>query len=80
MSAIEPTVKAQSAYMGQLRSDLKGTIWKTSCNSWYKNSSGEVTNIYPNTVSRFRYTLGKFNEEDYVEHPALGSTTTVDTN
>ncbi|KAL9538471.1 hypothetical protein MBANPS3_010905 [Mucor bainieri] len=75
MSAIEPTVEAQSAYMSQLRSDLKGTIWTTSCNSWYKNSSGEVTNIYPNTVTRFRHTLGKFREQDYVKHPALDSAT-----
>jgi len=76
MTAVEPTLEAQSAYMGQLRSDLKGTIWTTSCNSWYKNSSGQVTNIYPNTVTRFRHTLGKFNEEDYVKHPAQNSTAT----
>ncbi|KAI8640580.1 putative flavin-binding monooxygenase-like protein [Parasitella parasitica] len=69
MSAIEPTLEAQAAHMAQLRSDLKGTIWTTACNSWYKNESGEVTNIYPNSVTRFKYTLGKINEEDYVDYP-----------
>ncbi|CEP14896.1 hypothetical protein [Parasitella parasitica] len=70
MSAIEPTLEAQNAHMAQLRSDLKGTIWTTSCSSWYKNDSGEVTNIYPNSVTRFKHTLRKINEMDYVNHPA----------
>lgn len=73
MSSIEPTLEAQTAYMGQLKSSLQGTVWTTSCNSWYKNSNGEVTNIYPNTVTRFKHTLRQFNEKDYVKHFAVDS-------
>lgn len=73
MSAIEPTLESQTAYMRQLQSSLQGTVWTTSCNSWYKNNYGEVTNIYPNTVTRFKHTLRQFNEEDYVKHFAVNS-------
>lgn len=63
---VEPTEKAQERYMAKLRQDLKGTVWTTSCKSWYKNESGEITSIYPNTVARFKWTLGRFNPDDYV--------------
>lgn len=70
MSAVEPKLAAQKNYMAKLNSDMKETVWNTSCQSWYKNESGQVTNIYPNTVARFKLTLGKFDEKDYVDHPS----------
>lgn len=69
MSAIEPTPKAQEEYMAKWKSDFKGTVWTASCTSWYKNKSGEITSLYPNTVSRFSWTLGKVKEQDFVVHP-----------
>lgn len=67
LPTIEPTLEAQTNYMASLRSDLKKTVWTTSCQSWYKNDKGEVTNIYPNTVTRFKWTMSKFDENDYVK-------------
>jgi hypothetical protein len=68
MSAIEPKVEAQKKYMQTLNEDMKNTVWTSSCHSWYKNDQGQITNIYPNTVARFKLTLGKFDEKDYVTH------------
>jgi hypothetical protein len=67
LDTVEPTSDAQLVYMKQLKTDLKSSVWNTSCNSWYKNDSGEITSLYPNTVSRFRWTLEKFNMEDYAQ-------------
>ncbi|KAI7895866.1 uncharacterized protein EV154DRAFT_494015 [Mucor mucedo] len=62
---IEPTKEAQSRYMQQLRSDFRDTAWVSSCSSWYKNQSGVITSLYPNTATRFRWELGQFNKCDY---------------
>lgn len=69
MRAIEPTEKAQAEYMEKWKNDLKGTVWTSSCTSWYKTESGEITSLYPNTVTRFGWTLGKVKDEDFVVYP-----------
>lgn len=51
--------------MNTLRSNFEGTAWISSCSSWYKNQSGIITSLYPNTATRFRWELGQFNKHDY---------------
>lgn len=71
MEAIEPKSEAQDRYMAQLRKDFTNTVWTSSCTSWYKNEDGEITNLYPNTVTRFKWDLKKFIEEDFVKYPRI---------
>jgi hypothetical protein len=71
IEAIEPTPEAQDRYMAQLKEDLKSTVWTSSCTSWYKNEDGEITNLYPNSVTRFKWDLGKFSEKDFVKYSSV---------
>ncbi|KAI9366552.1 hypothetical protein BD770DRAFT_6992 [Pilaira anomala] len=66
-TTIEPTKEAQDKYMSKLQKDFEGTIWQTSCSSWYKNRSGVITSLYPNHVTRFWWELGQFKRTDYVK-------------
>lgn len=44
--AIEPKLAAQKAYTKNIKSQFKGTVWKTGCSSWYLNKDGEVSSFY----------------------------------
>jgi hypothetical protein len=43
LAAVEPKLAAQKVYAARLKSQFKGTVWKTGCNSWYLNKDGEVS-------------------------------------
>jgi hypothetical protein len=33
---------------------VAGTVWATSCNSWYKREDGHITVLYPFNAQTFR--------------------------
>ena len=49
---VNPAVFAQ--YQQTLAADLHGTVWEAGCSSWYKTTSGRVTNNWPRRVLRYR--------------------------
>jgi cation diffusion facilitator CzcD-associated flavoprotein CzcO len=41
----------------KLQEDLAATVWGGECGSWYKNASGKITNNWPHSTLRFRWTM-----------------------
>jgi cation diffusion facilitator CzcD-associated flavoprotein CzcO len=44
---IAPTTAAMRAYDDEIQRALAGTVWATSCRSWYKRADGRITVLYP---------------------------------
>jgi cation diffusion facilitator CzcD-associated flavoprotein CzcO len=51
---IAPTEAAMRAYDRKIQADLAGTVWATSCSSWYKRADGRITILYPYNAQTFR--------------------------
>ncbi|KAI8147058.1 hypothetical protein BJV82DRAFT_597567 [Fennellomyces sp. T-0311] len=67
--AIEPTLEAQSNFVKNLKEDLKTTVWKGGCNSWYLDARGDVTALWSSTVTRFLWLLRRVgNTSDFITY------------
>lgn len=51
---IEPTEQAMKAYDSEIQQSLAGTVWATSCSSWYKREDGYITILYPYNAQTYR--------------------------
>ena len=51
---IAPTAAAMRAYDDEIQRALSGTVWATSCRSWYKRADGRITILYPYDGRTFR--------------------------
>jgi cation diffusion facilitator CzcD-associated flavoprotein CzcO len=51
---IEPTEAAMLKYDREIQRALAGTVWATSCSSWYKREDGYITILYPYSGQTFR--------------------------
>ncbi|KAI8076883.1 monooxygenase [Halteromyces radiatus] len=69
VKAIEPTEKAQNDFVSQLKNTLGKTVWATKCNSWYKDSRGEIFSLWSSTVTSFYWTLRNSNfKDDFIQY------------
>jgi cation diffusion facilitator CzcD-associated flavoprotein CzcO len=51
---IAPTPEAMQAYDREIQEALAGTVWATSCSSWYKRADGRITILYPYSGQTYR--------------------------
>jgi hypothetical protein len=51
---IAPKEEAMQAYDAEIQAALAGTVWATSCSSWYKRDDGHITILYPYNAQTFR--------------------------
>ena len=51
---ISPSEEAMQNYDREIQQDLTGTVWATSCSSWYKRDDGHITVLYPYSGQTFR--------------------------
>ncbi len=49
---VKPEV--QQAYNVAIQQKLSGTVWASGCQSWYKDSRGKITTIWPDLTVAFR--------------------------
>jgi hypothetical protein len=52
-------------YEAGIRAGLRRTVWEAGCTSWYKTSSGKVTNNWPLTTVRYRREVRRPKFEHY---------------
>jgi cation diffusion facilitator CzcD-associated flavoprotein CzcO len=65
-SAIEPTREAQSGYVAELERRTKGTVWIAGgCASWYLDSTGRNSTLWPDFSWRFRRRVARLRPADY---------------
>lgn len=58
--SIEVKDDVLAAYNVQIQSKLKNTIWTSGCHSWYQNSHGKITSLWPGFTFTFRKILANF--------------------
>ena len=63
---VEPTRAAQDAWNADLHRRMGRTVWSTGgCASWYLDSHGRNTTLWPRTTFTFRRLLSRFDVEAY---------------
>jgi cation diffusion facilitator CzcD-associated flavoprotein CzcO len=62
--------EAQDLFNDEMAGALKGTVWTAGhCQSWYLDSTGRNTSIWPDASFRFRSRTRRFEPEKYVLAP-----------
>ncbi len=65
-AAVEPQADAQQRWNADLQRRMKRTVWNTGgCSSWYLDSHGRNTVIWPKATFTFRRLLARFDPEAY---------------
>ena len=65
-SAIEPRAKAQAAFVAEVERRMLGTVWTDGgCASWYMDSTGRNSALWPDFTWRFRRRALRLNPEEY---------------
>ena len=63
----EPRPEAQESFNRKLQGMLDGAVWSEGgCRSWYLDSSGRNTTLWPDFTFRFRRQTSRFDEREYV--------------
>ncbi len=63
---IEPGADAQRRYNETVDKAMIGTVWTSGgCSSWYLDSSGRNSTIWPGFVTGFRLRAARFHPADY---------------
>ena len=71
-AAFEPRSDAQSAWNAGLQRRMKRTVWNTGgCSSWYLDTHGRNTVLWPKSTVTFRRRLARFDPEAYDASPAV---------
>ncbi|HEX9918851.1 MAG TPA: NAD(P)/FAD-dependent oxidoreductase, partial [Pyrinomonadaceae bacterium] len=66
-SAIEPRPEAQAAFVAEVRRRMEGTVWVAGrCVSWYLDSTGRNSTLWPDFSWRFRRRAVRLNPDEYV--------------
>jgi len=66
-STVEPTAEAQRAWVADVDRMMRGTVWTAGgCKSWYLDSTGRNSTLWPRTTWAFRRHLARFRAEEYV--------------
>ncbi len=72
-TAVEARPEAQAGYNEALQEQMRDTVWTTGgCASWYLDSQGRNTTLWPTFTWRFRRATDRFDPAEYVVHdPAV---------
>jgi hypothetical protein len=55
----------QKSYNERIQAQFKNTAWASGCGSYYMNSEGKNTTLYPRLNTAFRKETEKVDLEDY---------------
>ena len=70
-AAIEPTAEAERAWNEGVQRGMQGTVWTAGgCESWYTDSKGKNTTLWPDFSYRFRRELADLEPAEYRLVPA----------
>jgi len=70
LSSVEPSQEATDAYNRSLQRRMKRTVWtRGGCQSWYLDSHGRNTTLWPRSTADFRRRLSSFDADNYRKVP-----------
>ena len=65
--AVEPRAEVQAAWNHDVQRRMERTVWSSGgCASWYLDSHGRNTTLWPRTTFKFRQLLSEFDLDQYV--------------
>jgi len=65
-TTLEPRPAAQERYNGVLQSALSRSVWSIGgCSSYYLDTAGRNTALWPHRAAKFRHTLRRFDSAEY---------------
>jgi cation diffusion facilitator CzcD-associated flavoprotein CzcO len=71
IATIEARTEAQSAWNAEVQRRMRGTVWTAGgCSSWYLDSKGLNSTLWPDFSFRFRHALRRFDPGEYRLAPA----------
>jgi cation diffusion facilitator CzcD-associated flavoprotein CzcO len=62
----EPRAAAQERFVSTVDARLRGTVWASGCESWYRDGTGRISTIWPGYTWRYRQWMRRFDEKAYV--------------
>jgi cation diffusion facilitator CzcD-associated flavoprotein CzcO len=65
IAAFEVRPEAMAAYNAQVQAMMPGTVWMSGCASWYLDSMGRNTTVWPDFTWRFRHRTRRFDTRAY---------------
>jgi cation diffusion facilitator CzcD-associated flavoprotein CzcO len=66
-TVLEPRPDAQEAFVADVDRRMAGTVWTTGgCKSWYLDSTGRNSTIWPGFSFNFRKRVARFDPKEYV--------------
>ncbi len=72
LAAVEVRAEAQQAFVGEMNRMAQGTVWTAGgCQSWYLDSHGNASTIWPDFTFRFRRRTQRFDTADYELIPRI---------
>ncbi|MFC0626535.1 flavin-containing monooxygenase [Kribbella deserti] len=70
LAEVDVKPEVQSQFVDQVRSSMKNTVWtRGGCVSWYLDSQGRNTTLWPSFTFRFRALTKRFEPADYQTLP-----------
>jgi cation diffusion facilitator CzcD-associated flavoprotein CzcO len=67
---VEPRAEVQAAYNVAIQAELAKTVWLTGgCTSWYLDSQGRNTTLWPSFTWRYMRQMKRFRTSEYVVRP-----------
>jgi cation diffusion facilitator CzcD-associated flavoprotein CzcO len=64
-TTVEPSQEAFDAYVAEIDAKMKTTVWSTGCKSWYRDSTGRISTLWPDWTWRFRRDSRDFDPAEY---------------
>jgi cation diffusion facilitator CzcD-associated flavoprotein CzcO len=55
--SLQANSEVTDRYNVQLQEDLGNMVWGADCGSWYKNEQGKITNNWPHSTLRYRFSI-----------------------
>jgi cation diffusion facilitator CzcD-associated flavoprotein CzcO len=67
LAAIEARTEAQGTYVANIDRKMRGTVWTSGgCLSWYLDTTGRNSTLWPTSSWQFRRRVARFTPTDYV--------------
>lgn len=66
LQAVEVRQEAQSAFREEMQRRMRGTAWTSGCSSWYLDSRGHNTTLWPGFTFEYRHRTRYFDASSYI--------------
>jgi cation diffusion facilitator CzcD-associated flavoprotein CzcO len=71
LATVEPTPAAQARFVADVDRRTQGSVWTAGgCVSWYLDTTGRNSTLWPDSVRAYRRRLARFEETDWRGDPA----------